>query len=156
MKRTLTTLLLILSLTAQAETGRIYLTLTAAVKLQETKPISFGTLITTGEATVTISPTGDRTVTGECTLPDNIYSEGGFGVTGAPNSTFVVTFGDGSATNGKSTITVDNFKTNLSGNVGTTDANGKAVFYVGGTAHIGLTNNSGAYVGSYTVTAAYQ
>ena len=38
MKRTLTTLLLILSLTAQAETGRIYITLTAAVKLQETKP----------------------------------------------------------------------------------------------------------------------
>ena len=101
MKRTLTTLLLILSLAAQAETGRIYITLTAAVKLQETKPISFGSLITTGEATVTISPTGDRTVTGECTLPDNIYSEGGFGVTGAPNSAFVVTFGDGSATNGK-------------------------------------------------------
>ena len=48
MKRALTTLLLILSLTAQAETGRIYITLTAAVKLQETKPISFGSLITFG------------------------------------------------------------------------------------------------------------
>jgi hypothetical protein len=48
-----------LCLTAQAETGRIYLTLTAAVKLSEAKAISFGSLITTGEATVTISPTGD-------------------------------------------------------------------------------------------------
>jgi hypothetical protein len=156
MKRTLTIIILCLCLTAQAETGRIYLTLTAAVKLSEAKAISFGSLITTGEATVTISPTGDRTVTGEITTPDNIYSEGAFGVTGAPSSAFVVTFCDGSATNGKSTITVDNFKTNLAGNVGTTDGSGKAMFSVGGTAHIGLSNNSGAYVGSYTVTAAYQ
>jgi len=49
-------------------------------------------------------------------------------------------------------IVVDGFKTNLPLNAGTTDSNGKAVFYVGATARITIQNKSG----SYEVTCAYQ
>ena len=149
-------LLLFLPLFANAETGKIYLTLTSAVKLTEAKALAFGSVVTTGEATVTVTPTGTRTSTGECTLPDMVCSEGAFGVLGAPNSPFIVSFGAASATNGKSTLVIDGFKTNLVSNTGTTDATGKALFSVGATVHIGLLNSSGNYVGSYIVNAIYQ
>jgi hypothetical protein len=139
-----------------AETGRIYLTLTAALKMSEVKSLSFGNITSSGDALITVSPTGVRTITGEATAVESTASEGGFQVTGAPNSPFVVTFGTGSATNGKSTIVVDGFKTNLQFNTGTTDGTGKLVFYVGATAHLSVTNSSGSYVGNYEVNCLYQ
>lgn len=148
--------LLLFSMFANAETGRIYLTLTAALKMSEVKSLSFGNITSSGDALITVSPTGVRTITGEATAVESTASEGGFQVTGAPNSPFVVTFGTGSATNGKSTIVVDGFKTNLQFNTGTTDGTGKAIFYIGGTAHLSVTNSSGSYVGNYEVSCLYQ
>lgn len=148
--------LLIFSMFANAETGKIYLTLTAALKMSEVKSLSFGNITSSGDALITVSPTGVRTITGEATAVESTASEGGFQVTGAPNSPFVVTFGTGSATNGKSTIIVDGFKTNLQFNTGTTDGTGKLVFYIGATAHLSVTNSSGSYVGNYEVNCLYQ
>ena len=139
-----------------AETGQIYLTLTSALKLSEAKAISFGNIIASGDAAVTVSPSGTRTITGDAISQDNIASEGAFGVTGAPMSDFIVTFGSAHCKSGTSSIVVDGFKTNLSLNAGTTDSNGKAVFYVGATARITIQNKSGSYVGTYEVTCAYQ
>ena len=87
-----------------------------------------------------VSPSGTRTITGDAISQDNIASEGAFGVTGAPMSDFIVTFGSAHCKSGTSSIVVDGFKTNLSLNAGTTDSNGKAVFYVGATARITIQN----------------
>lgn len=148
--------MLLSSVVSSAETGRIYLTLTSALKLSEAKAISFGNITASGDASITVSPEGIRTITGDAVSQDNISSEGSFGVAGAPSSIFVVTFGPASCKSGASSLVIDDFKTNLPMNTGTTDLSGKAVFFVGATARITIQNKTGAYTGTYELICAYQ
>lgn len=85
-------------------------------------------------------------------------------VSGQPNKSFTISFGASTITmnkvgvnnpNANQKITVKDFKTDQTNNVGTLDGNGNKAIKLGATSSPPATVEDGDYLGTFTVTVAY-
>ena len=132
------------------------------IALSKSTDLNFGTIVKplSGTATVAIAAGGGRTVTGTTAVNsvNNAPSAASFSIQGEGGSAYSVSV-PGSftmATSGGSSLTVTTVSNStggtLSGNIG---SSASASFGVGGTINIDTGTASGAYSGTFTVTASY-
>ena len=129
-------------------------TILTAISLAKNSDLVFGNVAPTGSAgTVVLSAAGSRTPT-NVTLASGTFNAASFTATGTGSQTFTITpDSSASLSDGAShTLTVDSFTT--SAGAGTLSS-GNQTFTLGGTLHVGASQVSGAYTGTFNVTVAY-
>jgi hypothetical protein len=122
--------------------------------------LAFGTIVkpASGTATVALDATGNRTVTGTVATNNVGVSSASFNVVGEGGSAFSVAVpASFSMTSGSSSLvvsTVDNSNGGgtLSGTIGSAST---ASFGVGGNFTVNSATTSGAYTGTFAITASY-
>lgn len=150
-------LFLLCPMLAFGETGHLTVEMKVGCTLSEGNYLNFGYPTVVGAATITITPSGVRSTTGNVVFDNQVFSTNNYTVTGSPLETYIVTLpASATLTNGKTTITVTDFRTSLNSNLGTLDSKGYGIFSVGATMTIPNGTTSGVYNGSYTITAQYQ
>ncbi|CAN5346653.1 hypothetical protein BH10PSE1_BH10PSE1_21040 [soil metagenome] len=146
-------------------TGTGSITVIRPITITKTSDMKFGTVVrpTTGSGTVVLTAAGVRSVTGgvaalasgdtPVAAAFNVAGEGGQSVSITIPTTFTMTSGADSLT-----VTTSN---NLTGSASAQTlsnalgAAGSLAFAVGGSVPISSTQTTGAYTGSFTVSAAY-
>lgn len=135
----------------------------AAAHLVPTQDLSFGAFAAGAGGTVTISPQGSRTATGDVTLLTSGQASQGtsasFDVSGTANATYQITLpADGTITltgsNGGS-MPVSSFASSPSGK-GQLSSIGTQTLQVGATLGVGSSQTPGAYSGSFNVTVVFE
>lgn len=165
MKKLLLFLFLTITTLLYAQTsvvGRIEAEILTPVSAVETDLLNFGRIIVeVGGGTITLSPFGIRTYTGQVMLIDDTYSTGKFVLGGMPESLVSIVLPSTPQTlrqsTGNRTITVNQFTSDIpSGGQIARKTDGKAEISVGATLYIGGTlNSTGIYTGSYEVVFTY-
>lgn len=146
-------------------TGTGSITVIRPLTITKTSDMKFGTVVrpTTGSGTVVLSAAGVRSVTGGVAALSSgdtpvaaaftVAGEGGQSVSITIPATFTMTSGADSLT-----VTTSNNLTGSASAQALSNALGAAgtlAFAVGGSVPIASTQNTGAYTGSFTVSAAY-
>jgi hypothetical protein len=127
------------------------------IVLSANSELSFGQIISTASpGAVTVTPGGARTSSGGVVLGSSAgFSPASFTVSGDANANYVVTLPASTTFSADgSSMTVDTFTSSPSGS-GILGAGGTQTLSVGATPHVGATQHSAAYSGSYSVTVAY-
>ena len=137
----------------------IKVTIEAPLSIEETTGMSFGTILSPSSAsTVTLSPTGNYTTTGDVTFANSTITPGEFVVTGVGNRLVTITLpASATLSNGAQTMTVNNFTSNPTHTFtlpGTGTGKSQTV-KVGATLHINQQQQSGNYMGTYPVIVSY-
>jgi len=106
--------------------------------------------------TVVMTPAGARSATGGTTLGNaGGAAAAAFNVTGQGNATYSITLpASTTVTSGANSMTVDTFTSNPSG-TGTLSAGGSQALTVGATLHVGASQATGTYTGTFSVTVTY-
>ncbi len=144
---------------AASAVGNITATVSTAISIANTADIGFGRFVSdTSPSKITINPTGTvRTISsGTPTLitPPS-PSVGAFTVSGDASATYSVTLpSSATLTSGSNSMTVDTF-TSSPGTTGTIGVGGTQVLNTGATLNINASQAPGSYVGTYTITVAY-
>ena len=137
-------------------TGTIAARIVAAVSVDETKTLKFGTM--TGDAgVVSIGLTGDRTSTGANLVEDstNPPSNGEMLIYGPINQVvYIGSISDTTVTSGSASMSVSNFQTDQTGVVTLTSVDGTPV-KIGAKLNVLNSQPEGDYTGSYTLTVTY-
>jgi len=136
-------------------------TVVSPIVIAQTQAMNFGSLAanvnTTAAGAIVLAAAGTRTNTGGVDLVDSGAgpTAGGFTVAAQSGYTYNVTLPTSvTLASGSDTMTVDSFTAGqtLTGVVATGSAQS---YTVGATLHAGASQKSGAYSGTFTVTAAY-
>lgn len=132
----------------------------AAQTLTRSQDLSFGAFAAGSGGTVTITPQGARTASGDVALIGNSQgSPAAFDVAGAANGTYQITLpANGTVTltgsNGGS-MTVSSFASSPSGQ-GQLNSLGTQTLQVGATLGVGSNQAPGTYSGSFAVTVVFE
>lgn len=130
-----------------------------AITLDNTRSLSFGSFVAGTGGTVTLSPQGQRTVTGSIVvLPSVPGHSAEFTVSGDPDATYFIDLpGDSSVklTGPGNDMWLTNFASQPSGAGGQLDGGGTQVLSVGATLEVGSGQASGDYSGSFSVIVDY-
>ncbi|MFN4281892.1 MAG: DUF4402 domain-containing protein [Alphaproteobacteria bacterium] len=133
----------------------VSVTIQKAVAIAKVTDLAFGTVsVSTASGTATINAGTGATSSGGGVDTIVGASRAEFSLTGEPNASVSVGFSNSTATlTGPGSdmtvnLTVSNASPALNGS-------GAATVYVGGTLNVGANQTSGAYTGSFTVTANY-
>jgi Domain of unknown function (DUF4402) len=118
--------------------------------------LGFGQVIATSTpGIVTVTPAGTRSVSGGAVLGNGLgVTAGTFLITGDLNNTYSITLpSSATLSSGAGTMTADNFTSSPSdsGNLGL----GTQVLAVGADLHVGASQSTASYSGTYAVTVAY-
>ncbi|OJU09896.1 MAG: hypothetical protein BGN86_10210 [Caulobacterales bacterium 68-7] len=150
---------------AQSASGSGSITILRPLTVTKTADLQFGTVVrpSTGSGTAVISAAGARSVTGGVAALSSgatpqaaaftVAGEGGQSISVTVPSSFNVT-------NGTDTLSVTT-SNDLSGSASAqtlsnaVGASGSLAVHVGGTVTVASTNSTGAYTGTFTVSAAY-
>lgn len=147
--------LLLCSLIAMAGAGAS--AVQAQVAVESTQPLGFGSFAA-GNGSVSISPTGVRTSTGEVVaLSAHPGQPAQFVVTGDPSMTYAITLpADGTValSNGTTNMPVNGFVSDPAGS-GVLSGSGSQVLSVGATLGVSAGQPPGSYSGSFNVTVNY-
>lgn len=123
------------------------------ISATETQTMNFGTISSGATAAaVTLSPAGTRSSTLSYYGTAN---PGVFNITGEPSTPLVVSFSNGTLSNGANTMALSNFTTSTTPASSTTDSSGNLTLNVGADLAVGANQASGTYTGTYTVTISY-
>lgn len=129
----------------------------AEVGLVNTQPLAFGSF-TVGSGSVSISPSGARTASGEVVgLSADPGHAAQFTVDGDPAMTYAISLpADGTVTlsNGTSSMPVNGFTSDPAGS-GVLSGSGSQVLSVGATLEVTASQPPGSYSGGFTVTVNY-
>jgi hypothetical protein len=161
MRKLLVSVSLLLALTAAvtAQTtseGHMKLSVSKALTVKESVPMSFGALVVSGEGTATVTPGSMGTVTG-LVAQSGAVSADVFDLTGIPSSIVLLSLpASASLSNGVTTLYATAFKCSVSDLKIPLDANGKACITIGATVTIPTVVSAGEYVGKYEITLNYQ
>lgn len=142
----------------QTATAAATATIISPIAITKTADLSFGNIVA-GSSTgaVTVSTAGARSKTGGVTLPTatpGTINAAAFNVTGLASATYTITSTVVTVpTSGSNTMALT-LTSNPTG-TGTIGAGGSQVINVGGTLNVGINQAAGNYVGSFTVTVAY-
>lgn len=128
-----------------------------------TQDLSFGAFAAGTGGTVTISPQGARTATGDVTLmTGGLASQGSsasFDLTGSPNATYQITLPTDNAVtltgSQGGSMSLSSFTSSPSGQ-GQLNASGTQTVYVGAALGVGSNQAAGSYSGSFNVTMVFQ
>jgi hypothetical protein len=132
----------------------VTITIAAPISISSSGDMDFGTMVTTGTAgTVTVTPAGARSSV-DVDLLGGSPAAASFDVTGEGNANYSTTLPSSTTlTSGGNTMTVDTFTDDAGANPRLTG--GSDTFNVGATLHVGATQASGTYSGTFSVTANY-
>ncbi len=135
--------------------ANVDITVLAPISISASGNMDFGTMVTTGTAgTVTVTPAGARSSV-NVDLLGGVPSAASFDVTGDGNANYSTTLPSSTTlTSGGNTMTVDTF-TDDAGVNPKLPAGGSETFNVGATLHVGATQASGTYSGTFSVTVNY-
>ncbi len=127
----------------------------APISISAVGDMDFGTMLTTGTAgTVTVTPAGARSSV-NVTLFGGFPAAASFDVTGRVGQAYSITLpSSATLTSGANTMTVDTY-TDDTGGSPQLDGTGSDTFNVGATLHVGATQASGTYSGTFSVTVNY-
>lgn len=149
-------LLLLVPIIAYSETGKINASIYPGVSVKAGNQLNFSTLTTIGACTVTISPTGILTSTGDVSFSGETQGAGIFSLQGQNDANVVLLLPTTSEiSNGTTTIECSFFMSNLVGNRGTLSATGTLTIKIGCTLTIPANVTAGAFTGEIEVTASY-
>jgi len=129
-----------------------------AISLAKNTDLNFGDIVPGGTAgTVVLTPAGVRTPAGGIVAVTNTFTPAAFTVSGQAGGLYTVTLPVAAVTlsSGANSMTVDTFTSNPSGTAGVIAGGGTQALAVGGTLHVGATQASGTYTGTFTVSVAY-
>jgi len=130
----------------------------APITLTKTADLNFGDVVPSGVAgTVTVTPAAVRTSAGGASLGNGAaVTAAAFTVGGQGSATYAITLPAvaSTLTTGANTMTVDTFTSNPSG-TGLLSAGGSQALTVGANLNVGVAQATGTYVGTFTVTVAY-
>jgi hypothetical protein len=139
---------------AAAQTGNASASIQQAISITENTAMDFGIIAVDGSAgTVTISSAGAVSGPAGYTFSGS-PAAGTFTDSGDASTAVTISFTAGSLTGPGTAMTLNNF-THDAGGTPTTDALGDLTFNVGADLGVNLTQASGAYSGTYTVTVNY-
>lgn len=126
------------------------------IAIDRNSDLGFGSLVSAGGGTVTVSPAGARWADGGTTLgsPAGV-APASFSVSGDPGLAFsIVLPSTATLSSGSASMTVDAFTSSPAG-TGTLDTAGQGEVRVGATLQVGASQASGSYSGTFSVTVAY-
>lgn len=132
-------------------------TAATTIAISRTSDLSFGAIVAgTSAGTVTMSPQGIRTANGGVTLAGgSAASVSSFVVTGDAFQTFSIVLPASIGISGPSaSMTLDQFTSDPDGTA-ILNAAGSRTLDVGATLHVGASQPSGTYSGTFQVTVAY-
>ena len=136
--------------------GHMKLSVSKALTVKETAPMDFGSVVVSGEGTLSVSPGSMATLTGAVTQIGSV-SANVFDLTGIPSSLVILSLPtSASLSNGVTTLYASQFKCSVSDLKIPLDANGKACIALGATVTIPKTLTTGSFVGTYEITLNYQ
>jgi len=141
--------------TAASAGADVSVTIQKAVAIAKVMDLAFGAVsVTTAAGTATINAANGNTSFGGGVEVITGASRAEFSVTGEPNANVSIGFSSPTATltGPGSDMTVDLTSSNATPQL---NGSGAATIYVGGTLNVGANQTSGAYTGSFTVTANY-
>lgn len=143
-------------------TGTASATVAAPIKLTAVSALQFGTMaqpVTGG--TVTVSPTGGYTTTGDlgadiAIAQSTVPAPASFSVSGLPGAIFAASgVSQVTISNGSAKMTLNQFTINGSFSGGQIGANGTVTFYIGGTLTVAAGQAPGNYTGTFPITVTY-
>lgn len=140
---------------SDTQQGSATATVVAPITLQHTSgaAIGFGKFTTGTGGSVTVTPAGSGSVSGDVTfVSGNANTADAFTVAGEANRTFAISTTGGTVSNGAVSMS---FVTTASSATGTLNNAGAASFTVGGTLTVPGTATAGNYSGSYNATVTY-
>jgi hypothetical protein len=140
---------------SDTQQGSATATVVAPITLQHTSgaAIGFGKFTTGTGGSVTVTPAGSGSVSGDVTfVSGNANTADAFTVAGEANRTFAISTTGGTVSNGAVSMS---FATTASSATGTLNNAGAASFTVGGTLTVPGTATAGNYSGSYNATVTY-
>lgn len=130
-----------------------------AMTLDNTRSLSFGSFVAGTGGSVTLSPLGQRTMTGSVVaLPSVPGHSAEFTVSGDPGATYFIDLpGDASValTGPGSDMRLTSFTSQPSGAGGQLGGGGTQVLSVGATLEVGSSQTSGDYSGNFSVIVNY-
>ncbi len=137
-----------------SDSANVAITLLAPISISSTGDMDFGTMLTTGTAgTVTVTPAGARSSV-NVDLFGGLPAAAAFNATGASGQTYSITLpSSATLSSGGNTMTVDTFTDDAGATP--TLSGGSDTFNVGATLHVGATQVSGTYSGTFSVTVNY-
>ena len=128
------------------------------ITLTKVTDLNFGDVVPSGVAgTVTVTPAALRTSAGGASLGNGAaVTAASFTVGGQGSATYTITLPAAAVTltSGANTMTVDTFTSNPSG-TGALSAGGSQTLNVGANLNVGISQATGTYSGSFSVTVAY-
>ena len=135
-----------------------------ALTLNSTIPLEFGKMAVTGTAgTVILTPAGSPTASNVQLLAGQTRTAASYDATGEANSAYTITVQGTDATihttasgaNPDMTVNTFTCSKGLAANNGLFNGSGLETFTIGGTLHVGATQNIGTYTGTFNVTINY-
>jgi hypothetical protein len=129
-----------------------------AIDLTANANLGFGQVVATATAgTVTVPPQGGRTSSGGVVLGNGFAaSAAAFIVHGQPNAAYSITLPSSCVlSGGGSSMTADSFLSNPPSGQNLVGSAGTASFTAGATLHVGASQRSAAYSGTYAITVSY-
>ncbi len=142
---------------ANAATATASATIISAITIVNSIGLQFGQIAPSASAgTVSVDTTGARTSTGGVTLTSSIpTTAASFLVAGAPSNTYAITLPSSTTIAfGLNSMTVDTF-VSVPGPIGTLSITGTDTINVGAKLHVGASQATGVYAGTFDVTVAY-
>ncbi len=138
-----------------SDSGPVDIELFAPISISTSGDMDFGTMLTTGTAgTVTVTPAGARSSV-DVDLFGGFPAAAAFDVTGRSNQNYSITLpSSATLTSGGNTMTIDTFTDDAGANP-SLPGGGSDTFNVGATLHVGATQASGTYSGTFSVTVNY-
>lgn len=137
----------------------ISITLESPLDIVEVTGMDFGTMLSPySNSTVTLSPLGGYTKTGDIQFVDDSLTPGEFTVTGVGGRQVNITMPTSTTvSNGTATMTIDNFKSNPSVSfvLGGSGTGQTQSVKTGATLHINKNQKAGTYTGTYPVIVSY-
>ncbi len=138
----------------ESDTKAVKVKIFAPISISSSGDLDFGTMVPTGTAgTVTVTPAGARSSV-DVDLFGGVPAAASFDVTGEGSTNYSLTFpSSATLTSGGDTMTVDTFTDDAGASP--TLSSGSDTFNVGATLHVGATQASGTYSGTFSVTVNY-
>jgi len=153
----LTLLLIFLPMFVQGQSfvGHSRVVITKGIGCTEKAELDFGEIVVSGEGSVTLSATGQQTLSGSV-QQKGVQSTGVYAINGMPNASFVVSLPTTATLYcGALSLYITEFTSNLVNNIGKLDQNGIFNMSVGGKLSIGANCQYGNFVGSYSMIINY-